>query len=442
MPVTKKLQEGQAAYRETQKKAKSLGLRAKGSHKTLLARIEAHEAKAEAKIQQLEEAPSKASADLAKIDSMSPAELKQYVGKQEEEEETKQYEEEEKDTKEEEKDTKPSKPDSANREPARPRPMPKAESKTPPAVEAVRGALKDIQESKEAADNPATSPELRDKFKSEMLAAAATLRKNLLYTVHELGMLTPEHRVAYSIRTSQTAHPGGGAAQAPRKGGGAAKTPRAIHFDTPSLASDASAPDVTAAQPVAHAAAEPADDQEQPIVTVDQAAPTGPQVVEGPPLPPVVYTEPVTDSYVTEGLSRDGPSTGMPMTAQHAVEMDKEDGEGKSTDRLKDEIKAMHLVYNHKVKEFLEKAHQSAMHRALLSHDADTVRGHHRGMLEAIAKYYASGKGNGMRIGVVVSAEQYMAKFGGGGGGAAAGGGGATPNHCSQDQTSRRAGKR
>jgi hypothetical protein len=85
----------------------------------------------------------------------------------------------------------------------------------------------------------------------------------------------------------------------------------------------------------------------------------------------------------------------------------------------------------------LDKAHQSAMHRALLSHDADTVRGHHRGMLEAVAKYYASGKGNGMRIGVVVSAEQYLAKFGGGGGGgAAAGGGGGTnpanPHHVQQ----------
>jgi hypothetical protein len=237
--------------------------------------------------------------------------------------------------------------------------------------------------------------------------------------------------------------------------GGAAQNPhtipnRRIHFDTPALASDSTAPDVKSANPVAKAAVEePAaggdvqyDDaqvQEQPIVSdsasepsVDQAPPAGPQVVEGPPLPPVDYTEPVTDSYVTEGLSRDGPSTGMPMTAQHAVEMDKEDGEGKSTDRLKDEIKAMHLVYNHKVKEFLDKAHQSAMHRALLSHDADTVRGHHRGMLEAIAKYYASGKGNGMRIGVVISAEQYMAKFGGGGGGAAAGGGGANPHHVQQ----------
>jgi hypothetical protein len=137
MPVTKKLQEGQAAYRETQKKAMSLGLPATGSHKTLLVRIEAHEAKAEAKIQQLEEAPSKAIADLAKIDSMSPADLKQYVSKQEEEEETKQYEEDEKETKEyegEAKPSKPSKPDSANRVPARPRPTPKAESKTPPAV--------------------------------------------------------------------------------------------------------------------------------------------------------------------------------------------------------------------------------------------------------------------------------------------------------------------
>ena len=177
----------------------------------------------------------------------------------------------------------------------------------------------------------------------------------------------------------------------------------------------------------------PADGAQAANAQVDNAPVVGgPQVVEGQPLPPVEYTEPVTDSYVTEGLSRDGP-----MTAQHAVEMDKEDGEGKSTDRLKDEIKAMHLVYNHKVKEFLDKNHQSAMHRALLSHDADTVRGHHRGMLEAVAKYYASGKGNGMRIGVVVSAEQYMAKFGGGGGGgAAAGGGGGTnpanPHHVQQ----------
>ena len=212
--------------------------------------------------------------------------------------------------------------------------------------------------------------------------------------------------------------------------------PRHLPFDSPELPSDSTAPNVTAAQPVAHAAAEPAvDQQEQPVNAGDQAPPTGPQVVEGPPLPPAVYTEPVTGSYVTEGLSRDGPNPGMPMTAQHAVEMDKEDGEGKSTDRLKDEIKAMHLVYNHKVKEFLDKNHQSAMHRALLSHDADTVRGHHRGMLEAVAKYYASGKGNGMRIGVVVSAEQYMAKFGGGGGGGAAaggGGGGANPHHVQQ----------
>jgi hypothetical protein len=200
---------------------------------------------------------------------------------------------------------------------------------------------------------------------------------------------------------------------------------RRIHFDTPSLASDPTAPDVKSANPVAKAAMEePADGgdvqyhneqvQEQPVVSdraseppVDQAPPTGPLVVEGPPLPPVKHTEFVTDSYVTEGLSRDGPSAGMSMHAQHAVEMDKEDGEGKRTDRLKDGIKAMHLVYKHKVKEFLDKSHQSAMHRALLSHDADTVRGHHRGMLEAVAKYYASGKGNGMRIGVVVSTEQY-----------------------------------
>jgi hypothetical protein len=296
------------------------------------------------------------------------------------------------------------------------------------AVEIVQSTLKKIASLEEEAANGKTStPEMRAKYQRGMLGAAAILRQHPLTSAKDLALLTPEERTAYTAQVGSMSEP------PPTAVGKTPLRPRTLNFDAPSLASDASAPDVTAAQPVAHAAAEPADDQEQPIVAVDQAPPTGPQVVEGPPLPPVVYTEPVTDSYVTEGLSRDGPSTGMPMTAQHAVEMDTEDGEGKSTDRLKDEIKAMHLVYNHKVKEFLSKAHQSAMHRALLSHDADTVRGHHRGMLEAIAKYYASGKGNGMRIGVVVSAEQYMAKFGGGGGGgAAAGGGGANPHHVQQ----------
>jgi hypothetical protein len=233
MPVNPKLQAGQSKYRETQAKAKALGLKATGKREELLERIAAHEAKAKGKIQQLEEAeeeeekeapgtPSKANADLAKIDSMTRAELKRhYVDKQkekEEEEETKQ-EEEEKETKEEEE---PTRPPSANRVPTRPRPMPKAESKTSPAVEAVRGALKDIQESKQAMNNPTTSPELRGTFKSEMLAAAATLRMNPLNAAIELGMLTPEERKAYSIRTSLMYHPGGGAAQAPRKGGGAA----------------------------------------------------------------------------------------------------------------------------------------------------------------------------------------------------------------------------
>ena len=57
MPVTKQLQEGQTAYRETQKKAMSLGLPAIGKRDELEERIAAHKAKAkaEAKIQQLEE---------------------------------------------------------------------------------------------------------------------------------------------------------------------------------------------------------------------------------------------------------------------------------------------------------------------------------------------------------------------------------------------------
>jgi hypothetical protein len=99
--------------------------------------------------------------------------------------------------------------------------------------------------------------------------------------------------------------------------------PRTINFEATDIPSDSTALDAKAAQPVAHAAAEPAEAQEQPIAAVDQAPSTGPQVVEGAPLEPVVYTKPVTDSYVTEGLSRDGPSAGMPMNAQHAVEMDR-----------------------------------------------------------------------------------------------------------------------
>jgi hypothetical protein len=62
----------------------------------------------------------------------------------------------------------------------------------------------------------------------------------------------------------------------------------------------------------------------------------------------------------------------------------------RDSNALKDEIKRMHAFFPKALAEFKQPYHQMAMHHALLSHDVDTVRGHHRAMLEAAAKYYAS----------------------------------------------------
>ena len=70
----------------------------------------------------------------------------------------------------------------------------------------------------------------------------------------------------------------------------------------------------------------------------------------------------------------------------------------KTIDRLKEEIKAYHLVYDDNIPEFKKKAHTKDRDDALQSNDVEKVRKHHKSMETKIRQYF---KTTNLRIGVI-----------------------------------------
>lgn len=111
---------------------------------------------------------------------------------------------------------------------------------------------------------------------------------------------------------------------------------------------------------------------------------------------------------------------GVP-TQQLGARMAQEDSQRKnaSIDRLKDEIRAYHLVYENNIEEFRDKDHKKAKELALKSKQIEVVRQHHKNMEYTIARYYK--REPTLRLGVIVDAEEYFASLGGMGGTSASG---------------------
>ena len=82
-----------------------------------------------------------------------------------------------------------------------------------------------------------------------------------------------------------------------------------------------------------------------------------------------------------------------------------------SIKRLKEEIRAYHLVYDNNIKEFRENPHKKQKDDALKSNDIEVVRAHHKKMEEKIREYYRSGDADSLNVGVIVPIDTYLQQY-------------------------------
>ena len=82
-----------------------------------------------------------------------------------------------------------------------------------------------------------------------------------------------------------------------------------------------------------------------------------------------------------------------------------------SIKRLKEEIRAYHLVYDNNIKEFRENPHKKQKDDALQSNDIEVVRAHHKKMEEKIREYYRSGDADSLNVGVIVPIDTYLQQY-------------------------------
>lgn len=82
-----------------------------------------------------------------------------------------------------------------------------------------------------------------------------------------------------------------------------------------------------------------------------------------------------------------------------------------SIKRLKEEIRAYHLVYDNNIKEFRENPHKKEKDDALKSQDIKVVRAHHKKMEEKIREYYRSGDADSLNVGVIIPIDTYLQQY-------------------------------
>jgi hypothetical protein len=108
-------------------------------------------------------------------------------------------------------------------------------------------------------------------------------------------------------------------------------------------------------------------------------------------------------------LDGDGVPDILPPTVQQLGKRVQEEDEQRATftiDRLKEEIRAYHLVYENNIPEFRDKSHKVSKDKALKSKNVEDVRKHHKDMEFMIARYFKSEPK--MRLGVIIDAEEYL----------------------------------
>lgn len=128
--------------------------------------------------------------------------------------------------------------------------------------------------------------------------------------------------------------------------------------------------------------------EEYEILDASRGAPPD-SVVPGVPLAPSQIAKNMSDNIAEENKQR-----------------------GKaSIERLKEEIKAYHLVYDNNIKEFRENPHKKDKDDALKSNDIEVVRAHHKKMEEKIREYYRSGDADSLNVGVIVPIDTFLQQY-------------------------------
>jgi len=79
--------------------------------------------------------------------------------------------------------------------------------------------------------------------------------------------------------------------------------------------------------------------------------------------------------------------------------------------RLKEEIRALHLIYDNNIDKFRSNPHKADKDDALKSDSIEVVRKHHRDMELSIREYYRSGGGDTLRVGVIVPIDTYLSQY-------------------------------
>ena len=97
------------------------------------------------------------------------------------------------------------------------------------------------------------------------------------------------------------------------------------------------------------------------------------------------------------------PSVGFPTgvtnrNEEEAISTENRLRKGKSIEKLKEEIRAYHIVYDDNIPEFKKKAHTKSKDDALQSNDISVVRKHHQSMEATIREYF---KTTSLKIGVI-----------------------------------------
>jgi hypothetical protein len=117
-----------------------------------------------------------------------------------------------------------------------------------------------------------------------------------------------------------------------------------------------------------------------------------------PPIETPMPTEPLKPSDIAKKRSDD------------VAKENKQRGKA-SIERLKEEIRAYHLVYDNNIKEFRENPHKKQKDDALKSDNIEVVRAHHKKMEERIREYYRGGDADSLNVGVIVPIDTYLQQY-------------------------------
>jgi hypothetical protein len=132
--------------------------------------------------------------------------------------------------------------------------------------------------------------------------------------------------------------------------------------------------------------------------------------------PGVTELEPrgTVPTYEVSNLSRDAPfeptaidSAGNIMnTVNRAEEEEARHRQRLGIEKLKEEIRAFHVLYDGLIPMFRNDKHQKEKEKALKSKNLGEVRKHHALMSDMIREYYS--RSNSLRVGVIVPVDKYL----------------------------------